>query len=88
MLGLFLVVSLGTKMVASLPLLLRGLTLRETIGSGLLFGAPLTLLVVVARIGLSIGQLDDTQAGALVLLAIVTSVIFPLIFRQLFRRTA
>ena len=79
--ALFLVVSLLAKLGASLPLKLRGFTWRETLGAGLLFGAPLTLLVVIARIGLEVGVIDNSTSSALVLLAILTGVVLPWAFR-------
>ncbi len=85
MVALFLALSLGAKGVAALPLKLRGFTWRETAGAGLLFGAPLTLLVVIARLGQEVKQLDATTASALILLAIVTSILLPLGFRALVR---
>jgi Kef-type K+ transport system membrane component KefB len=85
LLVLFVVGSLLTKTAASLPLLARGLTLRETVGAGLLLGTPLTLLVVIARLGLEVEVIDDRTAGAIVLLAIGTSIALPWLFRRLMR---
>lgn len=86
LLGTFLLISLVCKLVPSLGLMTRGLRWREAVGAGLLFGAPLTLLVVVARIGTDVRVIDQATAGALVLLAIVTGVAFPWVFRWLLRR--
>ena len=83
LLGTFLVVSLVCKLLPSLGLMTRGLSWREAVGAGLLFGAPLTLLVVIARIGIDVHVIDEATAGALVLLAIVTGVAFPWLFRML-----
>lgn len=80
-LGLFLAVMLVVKIGGSLPLMLRGFRLREALGTGLLLGAPLTLLVVVARIGEEVGQIDAGTSAALVLLAIVTGIFLPWLFR-------
>ena len=63
----------------------RGLTFRETVGAGLLLSTPLTLLVVIARLGLEVKVIDDRTAGAIVLLAIGTSIILPWIFRALMK---
>ncbi len=86
LLGLFFVASLLTKLSASMPLLLRGLNLRETVGAGLLLSTPLTLLVVIAQLGLEVKVIDDRTAGAIVLLAIGTSIILPWIFRALMKQ--
>jgi Kef-type K+ transport system membrane component KefB len=57
-------------------------------GAGLLLSTPLTLLVVIARLGLEVEVIDDRTAGAIVLLAIGTSIILPWIFRALMKGRA
>jgi Kef-type K+ transport system membrane component KefB len=79
----FLAASAVAKLLPSLLLLLRGFTMRESIGAALLLGAPLTLLVAIARIGLDVKVIDATTASAVVLLAIVTGIVFPWLFRVL-----
>jgi len=85
-LGLFLLAMLVVKLGGVTPLLLRGFKPREVAGTGLLLGAPLTLLVVIARIGEEVGQIDRATSAALVLLAIVTGVALPWLFRVLMGR--
>lgn len=85
--GLFLVASLICKGVPSLLLILAGLSLRESMGGALLLGAPLTLLVAISRIGLGLKVIDQSTASAVVLLAIVTGVLFPWLFRLLMKGT-
>ncbi|MBT3221765.1 MAG: cation:proton antiporter [Proteobacteria bacterium] len=75
--ALFLLLSLLTKIPPSMFLMLQGHHWREALGGGLLFAAPLTLLVVIASIGHDAGLIDETMSSALVLLAIVTGVLFP-----------
>lgn len=86
LLGIFLAASLATKVVAALPLMARGLSLREAVGAGVILSAPLTLLVVIARIGLEVKVIDETTSGAIVLMAIVTAVVLPILFRPLVGR--
>jgi len=86
LLGLFLGITLISKIIASLPLLARGFNLTEVFGSALLFSTPLTLLVVIARIGEEVKVLDEQMASALVLLAIVSSILLPWIFRFVMRK--
>ena len=83
--GLLFVASLMCKVVPSLLLMLAGLNLRESAGAGLLLGAPLTLLVAISRIGLDLKVIDQSTASAVVLLAIVTGVLFPWLFRLLMK---
>ena len=81
LLAVFILASFVSKLLAVLVLLLRGFNLRQTVGTGLLLSAPLTLLVVVAQLGLDVQVIDKSTASAIVLLAIVTGVLFPWLFR-------
>lgn len=78
---IFFVGSLVIKSTSVLILVRHGFTVGETIAAGLLLSAPLTLLVVVAQLGLEASVIDDTTSGAIVLLAIVTSIVLPWGFR-------
>jgi Kef-type K+ transport system membrane component KefB len=88
LLVLFVVVSFLVKTLASLPLMARGLGFREALGAGMLLSTPLTLLVVIARIGLEVKVIDDRTAGAIVLLAITSSILMPALFRLLMKGRA
>jgi hypothetical protein len=50
---------------------------------GVLLGAPLTLLVVIARVGQQAHAIDESTGGALILLALLTAVLCPKGFRVL-----
>jgi Kef-type K+ transport system membrane component KefB len=63
-----------------------GLRLRESLGVAMLLGAPLTLLVAIARLGQDIGVLGASEASSIVLLAILLSVGLPIGFRMLLAR--
>jgi len=52
-------------------------------GSGLLLSAPLTLLVVVANLGLKMESIDETGHATIILLAVLSSTIYPFIFKLL-----
>lgn len=72
--------------VKILPVLVsapRTLGLRQRLAAGSLLAAPLTLVVAIAAIGRRLGTLDPTREGAFVLLAIMLSVGFPVVFRLL-----
>ncbi len=62
----------------------RDLGPREALGVSFLLAAPLTLLVAIAKLGEQVGAIDDHEASALVLLAILLSVTLPVGFRKLF----
>lgn len=75
--------SLLAKAAGVLPLALAGLPLRASAATTLILSAPLTLLVVIARLGQEARVLGAAEAGALVLLAVVSSVVFPWSYRAL-----
>ena len=75
--------SLAVKVVPSLLLLLAGLSARAAIAGSFLLATPLTLLVAAAALGLQIGVIDEPTSSAIVLLAIVTGVVFPTVFKIL-----
>lgn len=83
-LALFAGLSGVAKGLGAIPLALAPYRMKDGVGATLLLGTPLTLLVVIARIGQDARLIDTTQAGALVLLAMVSSVFFPLGYRWLY----
>jgi Kef-type K+ transport system membrane component KefB len=83
--ALLFAASLGCKLLGSLPLVGAGMRLREVAAMGLLLSAPLSLLVVIANVGVHAHVIDEATAAAVVLLAIVSAVISPWLFRALAR---
>jgi Kef-type K+ transport system membrane component KefB len=75
--------SLAAKMVPSLLLVLSGFRIRQVVAGGFLLATPLTLLVAAASIGQRVGVLDPRLNSAIVLLAIVSGIAFPTIFKLL-----
>lgn len=61
----------------------RDLGLRERFAAGSLLAAPLTLLVAIAAIGSRLHAITAVQESSFLLLAIVLSVGFPIVFRVL-----
>jgi Kef-type K+ transport system membrane component KefB len=78
--------SLLAKILPCLLLLAAGLRFRETLGSGVLLAAPLTLLVAESRIGLEVGAIDATTSLTIVLFALLGGIAFPTSFRLLVGR--
>lgn len=60
-----------------------GKTFINSVGSGLLLSAPLTLLVVVANLGLKLGSIDETAHATIILLAVLSSTLYPFVFKLL-----
>jgi monovalent cation:H+ antiporter-2, CPA2 family len=82
-----------------IPLLLLGLLLsklipilvlkrwydwRTVLGSGFLLTSTLSLVVAAAKLGEEIGVIDNVMSSALILLAIVTCIITPVLFKKVF----
>jgi Kef-type K+ transport system membrane component KefB len=62
-----------------------GFSLLEAAAASFLLGAPLSLLVVASAFGKRMGLLSPDAAGALVITAILSGVLFPYLFRLLIR---
>lgn len=71
------------KIVPALVCAPRELGLRERLASGALLAAPLTLLVALAEIGMRLGVITATEEATFLLLALVLSIGFPIVFRLL-----
>jgi Kef-type K+ transport system membrane component KefB len=70
------------------PLLLArplGLSLKEAGGMAVVLSAPLSMIVVAGTLGEKMGIIDSDTAGALVLTALLASVVYPSLFRLLAR---
>ena len=80
--------SLVAKLVPSTLLLLLGLQLRAVAAGAFLLATPLTLLVAIAALGREMEVIDPPTSAAVILLAIVTGVVFPTLFKLLSPRPA
>ena len=78
-----LLVMVSVRILAFLVVPKRGKTTLISVGSGLLLSAPLTLLVVVANLGQGLGKIDDTMHATVILLAVISSTIYPFVFKLL-----
>lgn len=83
--GALLLIGVATlvKVLASSVLLLVGFNLRQTLSAGVLLSARLSLVIAVAEMGVRLGLLSRELEAQVVMLAIVTSVLAPTIFRAL-----
>jgi Kef-type K+ transport system membrane component KefB len=81
--GLLVGVVAVVKMVPALAFAPRALGLRDRLAAGSLLAAPLTLLVAIASIGLRLGVITAAEQATFLLLALVLSVGFPVLFRAL-----
>ena len=79
--------SLFVKLVPCLLLLAIGLRLRAVLGGAFLLATPLTILVAIAALGLEMQILDTAESASIILLAIVTGVFFPTLFKLIAPKT-
>jgi len=82
LLPLLLLVAYSIKIVAALPFRLRG-PWRDTLSGGVLLSSRLSLVIAVSAIGLELGAVDDATNSAIILIAIITTTISPLVFNRI-----
>ncbi len=73
------------KLISSLPLLFKGIKFRNIVATAFMLAAPLTLLVAIAMIELKLGLISSKTNNAIIFLAIVTGVVYPIFFKILYR---
>ncbi|MBX3201514.1 MAG: cation:proton antiporter [Labilithrix sp.] len=83
--GLLFAVVAAVKFLPSLVFASRDLGARERLAAGALLSAPLTLVVAIGVIGKRLGAVDDRGQASFILLAMLLSVGFPILFRVLLR---
>ncbi len=71
------------KIVPALLLMARRHGSREAVAAGFLLSARLSLIIVVAELGLDLGLLDARMQAVIVLLAAATATLSPALFRWL-----
>lgn len=78
-----LVLVLLVKLIPSLLLSSKGITIRESFSSGFILSAPLTLLIAIASLGTEIGAITQEESSAIVLLAMASGLLYPTVFKLL-----
>lgn len=91
------------KLLLLIPLLLIGLLIsklipvyllkiwydmKTVIASGFLLTSTLSLVIAAATIGERIGVISEQMKGTLILVAVITSIFTPIVFKKLFPREA
>jgi Kef-type K+ transport system membrane component KefB len=69
------------RLLPFLALLHQGLTVPDMLGTASLLSAPLTLMVAIGAVGAELGVLDRFGVSTLIVLAVATGVVFPVLFR-------
>ncbi len=78
-----IVVAIGAKILPSPLLMLRGLTLRDSLGTGVLLAGQLSVIIALAEVGVAIEVIDEGLAAGAVLLVGVTAILSPVLFKVL-----
>lgn len=80
-----LMLAFAVKVIPSLLFTLQRLPLRSTLQAGFLLSSRLSLIVAAATIGLQEGLIDQEMKDSVVLLALLTCLLGPTLFRVLYR---
>jgi Kef-type K+ transport system membrane component KefB len=78
-----IVVAIGAKLIAAPLLMLRGLSFRDAMGSGVLLAGQLSVIIALAELGVQIGVIDEGLSAGAVLLVGVTAILSPIVFKLL-----
>lgn len=78
-----IVVAILAKMIPAPLLMLRGLTLRDSLGTGVLLAGQLSVIIALAEVGVQIGAIDEGLSAGAVLLVGVTAILSPIVFKAL-----
>ena len=62
---------------------MRGLTLRDSMSSGVLLAGQLSVIIALAEVGVLIGVIDEGLEAGAILLVGVTAVLSPIVFRAM-----
>ena len=82
-LALLILLSLCAKLFSSLLLRFLNFGLKDSIASGFLLSAPLTLVIVTAEIGVKLNAIDEYTENVLILLAVIMGILSPAMFNVL-----
>lgn len=85
---IFLAIAFGMKMLPSLLGLAPAFGLRKSLGSGALLSANLSLVLAAGAIAEELGIIDEAIYGALLLMALFSTVIAPPLFSALAGRVS
>jgi len=77
-----LVIAFVVKLAPSLLFLVR-YSVKDSLSAGVLLSSRLSLIIAMAAVGLELGLIDTTMESAIILLAIITCIICPTIFRKM-----
>lgn len=79
---MLLLIALTVKIAPSMLFLIR-YSLKDSISAGVLLSSRLSLIIAMAAVGLELGLIDTATESAIIVLALITSISCPTIFRGL-----
>jgi Kef-type K+ transport system membrane component KefB len=80
-----LIFAVGVKVLPCLLFVFGGLSLAKAMNMGLLMTSRLSLIIVAATMGLQFGFITEAFKDAIILLAVLTCIIGPSLFKALYR---
>lgn len=81
--GALIAIAVGAKIVASLVFTVRGLTMRESVASGVVLAGQLSVIIALAEFGVELGLIDEGLEAGAILLVGITAIFSPVVFRLL-----
>lgn len=78
-----IVVAITAKLIPAPLLMLRRLSLRESLGVGVLLAGQLSVIIALAEVGVQIGIISEGVSAGAVLLVGVTALLSPVVFKIL-----
>jgi len=79
---MLLLIAFVVKIAPSLLFLVRH-SLKDSISAGVLLSSRLSLIIAVAAVGMELALIDTAMGSAIILLAIITSISCPTIFKRM-----
>ncbi len=79
-----LLVSLFISKIFPVLYIKRWYDWKTTLGAGALLTSTLSLVIAAATVGEKMNIIDDRMSGALILVAVIASIISPIVFKKLF----
>lgn len=79
-----LFIALVISKVVPVMILKRWYDWKTVLGAGFLLTSTLSLVIAAAEIGKRIGVISEQKASTLILLAVITSIITPILFKKIF----
>jgi Kef-type K+ transport system membrane component KefB len=78
-----IVIAIAAKLVTAPLLMLRRLSLRESVGVGVLLAGQLSVIIALAEVGVQLGIISEGVSAGAVLLVGVTALLSPVVFKVL-----